>query len=91
MQTSVTGTGLTSAANMFFNISLTDSFGEVFSWSPDGAIGNIVGGTETADAFDLNYGISGNTTYDPTLGLFSATTNSLSAGYYTLNIKMENQ
>lgn len=91
MQTSVSGTGISSAANMFFNISLTDASGEVFSWSPDGAAGGIVGGSENNDAFDMNYGINGNTTYDPANGLFSAQTNSLSSGLYTLNIKMENQ
>ena len=93
MQTSISDIRLGStAANMFFNISMTDAKGaEVFSWSPDGAKGGIFGGTEDSDPFDLNYGITGNTIYDPIAGEFIAETNVLSAGFYTLNIKMENQ
>ena len=97
MQTSVSGTGLSSAANMFFNISLTNGTGEVFSWTPDGVDDDIngvkgsIGGTENDDPFNLNYGIIGNTTFDPVAALFSAETNSLPSGSYTLNIKMENQ
>jgi hypothetical protein len=93
MQTSISDIELgSSAANMFFNISITDdSNNKVFSWSPDGTKGGIVGGIESSDPFDLNYGITGNTVYDPTARLFSAETDALSAGLYTLNIKMENQ
>jgi hypothetical protein len=92
LQTSISGAGISSAANMAFNISLTDPLNvAVFSWSPDGAAGGIFGGTEISDAFDMNYGITGTTTYDPGSGVFRAMTDSLAAGQYTLNIKMENQ
>ena len=81
METNVSGTGVSSAANTFFNITLTDNLGgTVFSWAPD----------------QLNHGITGNTTYsfDSTASgvrPLSADTGSLTAGDYTLNIKMENQ
>ncbi len=97
MQTSVSGTGLSNAANMFFNISLTNGGGEVFSWSRGGVDDGIdgvkgtVGGTEYSDPFTLNYGITGNTIFDPVAGFFSAEINNLPGGSYTLNIKMENQ
>ena len=75
MKTSVSGTGLSSAANMFFNISLTDaSNNSIFSWSPD----------------KLNHGITGDTEYSYA-GLLSYDSSALAGGNYTLNIKMENQ
>jgi hypothetical protein len=75
MMTSVTGTGLSSAANMFFNISLMDaSNNSVFSWSPE----------------ELNQGIAGSSDYS-FFGALSYSSAALDAGNYTLNIKMENQ
>ncbi len=78
MQTSVSGTGLSSAANMFFNITLTDDADPmgpaVFSWSPEA----------------LNLGIAANNSYKY-IGSLGAMTAEIAGGAYTLNIKMENQ
>jgi len=90
MKTTSTGAG-SSAASTFFNISLAQANIPVFSWSPNGQAGGITGGTENADPFSLDYGIGGNSTYDPLLGMFSASTDTLTGGLYTLNITMENQ
>ena len=75
MESSVSGTGVSSAANMFFSITLTDSSSSTaFSWLP----------------VELNHGITGNTTYS-FANTLSTSTGMLAAGDYTLNIKMENQ
>lgn len=66
--------GALAAISVSFTIS--DSTGQVFSWSPDGVnegaagIGGSVGGTETADPFSLNSnvpasGIGDQVLYDP--------------------------
>lgn len=75
----------------------------VFSWAPDGIVGAITGGVETADAFTLNTSRSAlpaNPTtklYDPgtcpvgagPVGTcFAAHTNDLAAGTYTLGLSM---
>jgi PEP-CTERM motif-containing protein len=73
----------------------------VFSWAPDGSPGGITGGTENADAFSLNTTLVALpaapgpftfnhtcTTLDPLQPCFSATTNTLAAGTYTLNLSM---
>jgi len=79
--------------NLKFNI--VGSNGEVFSWTPDGALGSgIIGGVETADAFSLNTnrlalpGFIGPLVYNPGTGVFAATTNNLAAGDYVLNLTM---
>jgi hypothetical protein len=74
----------------------------VFGWSPDGVVGHAggvtgtVGGDETADAENLNLTVSNfnppagalNFSDAATLGHFSATTNALGAGSYTLSLSM---
>ncbi|MDZ5635675.1 MULTISPECIES: EDSAP-1 family PEP-CTERM protein [unclassified Janthinobacterium] len=65
----------TATANLVMTITITDSTGAtVFNWTPDGVIGSgIFGGTESADAANLNTGLATNFltrgnlfTYDPT-------------------------
>jgi hypothetical protein len=89
-------------AAISLNFNLIDSNGNVvFNWAPDGVAGGILGGTETADAYTLNTAltaVSGNPgplIFAPTscaagsaTGCFSATTNGLAAGLYTLNLSM---
>lgn len=96
--------GWQAQAAISLNFSLIDSAGNiVFNWAPDGAVGNIVGGVENRDAFTLNTsltalpGNNGPLVFDPTAcavgtagGCFSATTNLLAAGIYTLNLAMGN-
>lgn len=61
-----------------------------FQWTPDGQAGGIVGGTESQDPFSLNLGINGNTIYSHGPGSFSASTATLAAGTYVMNIQMNN-
>jgi len=83
------------------NFNLIDNSGNiVFNWAPDGIAGGIQGGSETADAFTLNTSLTalngngGPLTFAPSsctvggAGCFSATTNALAAGVYTLNLAM---
>lgn len=87
------------------NFNIIDSAGNVvFNWAPDGVAGGITGGHESADAFTLNTsltaiaGNNGPLIYDPTgcaagstaSGCFNASTNTLGAGAYTLNLSMHN-
>ena len=101
--------GSSSTANLVVTFSITNAAGAtVFNWAPDGAIGSgISGGTESADAANLNTNLSTNFltrgslfTYDPTGcgaptgtgigtacgGTFTALTNALAAGSYTLTL-----
>lgn len=77
----------------FSIINLSGGGQTVFSWSPNGTVGGIVGGTETADAFTLNTTVSLNAPLpsdalvaNPHLpgvastGRFQAVTNDLVAG-----------
>ena len=103
------GLGSSSTANLVVTFSITNAAGAtVFNWAPDGAIGSgISGGTESADAANLNTNLSTNFltrgslfTYDPTGcgaptgtgigtacgGTFTALTNALAAGSYTLTL-----
>lgn len=87
--------GVAGAANMSFNMTLTDMTGRsVFSWTPDGILGDLVGGTEISDPFNLNLGLSVMTpelsVYDPALGQFLAVSNPLARGAYQLSISMFN-
>ena len=75
METSVSGSGVSSAANMFFSLTLTDAFNNTaFLWNPD----------------ELNRGIAGNSSYVFS-DVLTTQTGALTGGNYTLNIKMENQ
>lgn len=65
----------TATANLVMTITITDSAGAtVFNWTPDGVLGSgIFGGTENADAANLNTSLATNFltrgnlfTYDPT-------------------------
>jgi hypothetical protein len=68
--------------------------GQVFNWTPDGAIGTIVGGTETLDPIDLSTEVSASPNFQdnfidnrtPSFGAFAATTNLLTEGRYQLSI-----
>lgn len=82
-------------ASFRWDISLRDSGGAlVFQWAPDGLVGSgvgVIGGTETADAFDMTderaVTLGGlDFTTGVLSGAFAATTNSLAAGLYQLNI-----
>ena len=107
------GPGSSSSANMSVSFTITNAVGQtVFNWSPDGTIGSgISGGTEFADAADLNLSYSSNTltsgnllTYDPLAcgaptgtgtgsscgGAYTALTNNLVAGNYTLTLNTVN-
>lgn len=107
------GPGSSSSANMSLSFTITNALGlTVFNWSPDGAVGSgITGGTELADAADLNLSYSANTltsgnllTYDPLGcgapngtgtssscgGTYTALTNNLAAGNYTLTLNTIN-
>lgn len=83
------------------NFNLIDNSGNiVFNWAPDGITGGIQGGVETADAYTLNTSLTalngngGPLTFAPSsctvggVGCFSASTNALAAGVYTLNLAM---
>ena len=80
-----------------FNITLTDaqSGAIVFNWSPNGVAGGIFGGTEFADAENLNLTLTAfagdNLTHSApyaagVFGFYSATTNALASGRYTLSL-----
>lgn len=85
----LTSGGLASSANLSMGITIYNAGGApVFNWSPNGAAGGIVGGTESADAFSLNQGIAQNAIFNPGMGNFSATSSSLAAGSYQMNISM---
>lgn len=90
-------------ATISASITITDNNGNVvFNWAPDGAAGGITGGTEIADAFTLNTtrtalpGNQGPLIYSPNscapggaTPCFQATTNTLAAGTYTLNLSIQ--
>lgn len=85
----LTSGGLASAANLNMGITIYNSMGAtVFNWTPNGAAGGIVGGTELADPFSLNLGIAQNATFNPGSGAFSAKSFSLNTGSYQMNISM---
>jgi hypothetical protein len=84
-------------ATISASISIVDSLGHtVFLWTPDGASGGISGGTEIADAFSLNSTLVALPGNPGPLSLsnscpgtcFAATTNTLAAGTYTLNLAL---
>jgi hypothetical protein len=72
-------------------ITLFQGTTKVFQWAPDGLIGTILGGTETADAFAMNDSVQAlpfapEQTSGLESGSFAAHTNTLAAGTYTVNI-----
>lgn len=98
------GAGSSANAELNVIITITDdNGGTVFSWSPDGQAGGITGGTENLDPFSLNdslevssAGASLSNGVAPTglvggsagFGMFSASTDTLSAGTYTISLDM---
>lgn len=86
--------GSITGADFEFSITIreADTNEVVFEWTPDGVVNdNIVGGTENDDDGDLSQEASrltpGTTSIDTGLGLFSATTDMLSALIdYTLTV-----
>ncbi|WP_310447132.1 EDSAP-1 family PEP-CTERM protein [Thiobacillus sp.] len=86
------GSGPSATAFSTMNITIRKNGSEVFSWTPNGAVGTgINNGTESFDAFNLNTGVDQGLTYNPGTGLFQATTNVLGAGNYSITINMTNQ
>jgi hypothetical protein len=85
---------------LVFTITLTNTTTNavVFSWTPDGSLGSgIIGGTETADAENLNLTLAAfagqSLTHSGpyaagTFGHYAATTNALAAGNYSMSITM---
>ncbi len=92
----VTASGVAALASSTFSVTLQNSLGaQVFSWTPNGSVGDgIVGGIETADAYNLNRSLglfsTGSSFLPEGPGLFAAGTAPLAAGFYTLNISMGN-
>jgi hypothetical protein len=83
--------GLATATSAMSVTLLDFSNAEIFSWTPNGNIGTgIVGGSETFDNYSLNLGIAPGVTYNPGTGLYTASTASLAAGTYKINITMNN-
>jgi hypothetical protein len=92
--------GSIARGTLAFSISLTDTTtgAVVFDWTPNGTIGSgIAGGTESADAENLNLSVAalaGQTLTHSgpyaagTFGHYAATTNSLAPGTYSLSIFM---
>lgn len=85
-----TASGDSANANQVMSISISQGLTKIFEWKPDGILGNVSGGTDTSDPFSLNSSISGNTSFNPSNGYFSAATNSLALGTYSLKITMAN-
>jgi hypothetical protein len=85
--------GSTARASEGWNINITNPAGvTVFSWSPDGTVNAVTGGTETADSCDLQAVVNaqqpGQTNVYDCAGTHSATTGVLTAGtQYTLGLR----
>lgn len=78
------------AASAGMQITINGPSGYQFLWTPNGAAGGIVGGTEYTDPFSLNWGISGTDSFSAASGAssFHAVTSGLALGSYTMNITM---
>jgi hypothetical protein len=89
-----------SVATANWSLNLVDNTGnDVFRWVPNGSVGTVFGGSETRDAFALD-GTNDRSVNDnnldfqrlfdktpgSTLPMFAASTNTLSAGTYTLTV-----
>jgi hypothetical protein len=93
--------GSVASGTLAFSITLTNATTNavVFSWTPNGSLGSaIIGGSETADAENLNLTLSafpGQTLTHSgpyaagTFGHYAGTTNALPSGNYTLSIFMD--
>lgn len=90
MSTMLASGGVSANANQLMFVSIYKGSTNVFSWQPDGILGNAFGGTESADPFTLNSSLTANALFNPGSGSFAAATNSLSTGNYTLKITMAN-
>lgn len=77
-------------SNSGMHITIWQGFAKVFEWTPNGAAGGIFNGSEISDPFNLNSSIAGTMTYDPFADTFSAMTDTLAAGTYTMKIRMDN-
>ncbi len=116
--------GSSAQATLNVVVTINDELGDtVFEWAPNGAVGTITGGTETADAFSLNQNIQtvfpgqsptstpsgctispvnmavgtgfGNTCFgwdplDPLAFAFSAFSQDLGPGFYTIGLSAKN-
>jgi hypothetical protein len=92
--------GSVARGTLAFSVALTNTTtgAVVFDWTPDGSIGSgIVGGTESADAENLNLSqaaLAGQTLTHSgpyaagTFGHYAAVTNPLATGVYTLSVFM---
>lgn len=90
MNTMLASGGVSANANQLMSVSIYKGLTNVFSWQPDGVLGNAFGGTESADPFTLNSSLAANALFAPGSGNFAAATNSLSTGTYSLKITMAN-
>lgn len=90
MNTAITADGVSADAHQLMYISISQGLTKVFEWAPDGALGSVFGGIESADPFSLNSAVTGNVLFNPGNGTFSAITNNLSSGTYGLKITMAN-
>jgi PEP-CTERM motif len=84
--------GSSAQASYSWSITVDGPNGYLFSWSPDGIVNTITGGTENLDAFDMTDTKSALPAFPETTtglksGSFSATTNDLAAGNYQVNIR----
>lgn len=97
--TALAGPGSVARGVLAFNVALrkVGDLVDTFVWAPNGAPGGIVGGTEVADAENLNTTVSqltpGTTIHSgpyaaDVFGSFNAFTDSLTPGSYTLNLSM---
>lgn len=91
MNTQLGTGGLFASGNADMSITIWQGLTKMFEWTPDGLSGGILNGTENSDPFSLNNGVSGNASYSPGMGSFSASTAALVAGTYTMKIHMGNE
>lgn len=90
MNTQLGSGGLFAKSDSGMNITIWQGLTKVFEWAPNGAAGGIFNGSEISDPFNLNHSIAGTMTNDPLADTFSAMTNTLAAGTYTMKIHMDN-
>ncbi|WP_148290756.1 VPLPA-CTERM sorting domain-containing protein [Sulfuricella denitrificans] len=92
LQSQITAGGLASVANINMTVTISNMLTNqtVFSWAPNGSLD----AGETADAFNLNWGLglvnTGNAVFNPGSGHFASSANLAAIGPYSLNITMNN-